>query len=354
MSVNSISDERKTIKCKYYDKGLCFRRENCYFLHPVEICKEKICGNKQICSKRHPKACLYYYVGKNCKFKDNCIFKHVESIPEKDHEDLKVKNVELEANIVLLELKLEQKESELKIKDEKLNCSIKQLESLKESNLKNKRDNENELQNSQVTLARKESHIVTLIKEKEEIHENLNMQMKQVNLFNREKDSLKKVIASRDKLLKVKSDEIDKLNLKLKETLKSKCDFCHEEVTSSVNLNKHTQEKHTKMQSENMDKWLDKSKTGVKAGNVTEFDCSYCNFTSISEFSLTSHKTLKHVNDFISEDSLQCGNCDYKTSSEKGLNLHIEVCQSLNYKCEKCHFKCTTAILLKRHIIQKH
>ena len=92
----------------------------------------------------------------------------------------------------------------------------------------------------------------------------------------------------------------------------------------------------------------------MKSGKVVEFKCIYCNLKSISEFSLTSHKTMKHLNLFISEDAFECGNCDYKTSSEKSLNSHIEDCQNLNFKCEKCNFKCTTAILLKRHKSLKH
>ena len=98
---------------------------------------------------------------------------------------------------------------------------------------------------------------------------------------------------------------------------------------------------------------MDNSKTDVigntvKSGKVTEFKCNYCSFKAVAEFLLTLRKTMKHSNEF------QCGNCEYITYSENELNLHIEDCQSLDYKSKKCKFKCTTGVLLKRHDSQKH
>ena len=52
--------------------------------------------------------------------------------------------------------------------------------------------------------------------------------------------------------------------------------------------------------------------------------------------------------------SLGCGNCEFETNSKKYLNLHIDECQDLKYKCDQCNFNCKTAGLLKRHRNQKH
>lgn len=105
--INSISDKRRKRKCKHFDKGLCYRREHCNFLHPIEVCKEIMCINKEDCPKRHPKTCFFYYfLEKKCRFKETCLFKHVESINANEHEQLKMDNVNFQYEIVELKSQL--------------------------------------------------------------------------------------------------------------------------------------------------------------------------------------------------------------------------------------------------------
>ena len=401
MNKKNIISENK--KCFYFDNGFCKYFKSCKFIHPTENCKNTECLQSS-CEMRHTKACPYFQSEYGCKFKENCLFKHSENygdcdicenfkgIIEKDRvmlEELlktirvkdakienlqaqndelknatinlknekqlmnnveKVKNVEivkLTAKIVELNSNLRFKDNEINQKSKQLNVFTTQIEALKKTQV----DNENLIdqlksnnEHSNAAIADKESQITTLIRDKEALNYLFNTQCKQAGFVNVEKDSPKISTFVEDASQKVQSNE----NYVNDEEV-FQCGFCRSKFFMEADLTKHMRTKHARITKEIL------------------INCDFCDQWFFLESDV--HRHIKVIHEDIAKDVLgkafwlcddqaayafECGNCDFNTSSEKCLNLHIEDCQGLNYKCDKCNFKCKTAGLLKRHKSQKH
>ena len=128
-----------------------------------------------------------------------------------------------------------------------------------------------------------------------------------------------------------------------------KCGFCGSKFISEADLINHMKIKH------------------VRIAEEVLMDCDFCEEDFFLKSDINRHIKVIHKDIaecvlgkafWINEDqapyALECGNCNYTTSSEKCLNLHIEECQGLDYECEKCSFRCKTAGLLERHKKQNH
>ena len=63
------------IKCKFYDKGYCKKKDQCNYYHPTNDCEK--CENIKTCRLRHRIICRY---GKYC-YHNNvkaCVFRHMD------------------------------------------------------------------------------------------------------------------------------------------------------------------------------------------------------------------------------------------------------------------------------------
>ena len=124
--------EKNQIKCKYYDKGYCKKRDKCFFYHPKTECIGQ-CNDKNTCPHRHRNKCRY---GKECyHFKNNvCEFKHEEielvdvTLASENKQQNKTHNVILAAPSTLEnEVKcLEKQLIEYKIEIEKIMKEVKE------------------------------------------------------------------------------------------------------------------------------------------------------------------------------------------------------------------------------------
>ena len=129
---------KKSSKCIHYDRGYCFKGEDCNDEHPDKVCPKTNCFDDK-CPFRHPNPCKYDY---RCKFnaKKICLFSHVtivsedekkieevkKQIPavEKDNEALSKANNEplrkVEQKYKSLENKIEILKKENELKDENI------------------------------------------------------------------------------------------------------------------------------------------------------------------------------------------------------------------------------------------
>lgn len=66
-------------RCKYKNRGFCKYLEKCRYFHPSEICPkhlENLKCNEKECTRRHPKICKWYQRAVGCR-RNNCDFLHV-------------------------------------------------------------------------------------------------------------------------------------------------------------------------------------------------------------------------------------------------------------------------------------
>ena len=318
-----ISDLQSSKKCRYYNIGYCkFLKSKCNFFHPEEDCDGESCDKKE-CNKRHPKICRYYNILSKCRFNDKCLYRHeMNSLVTNDSKIKELENLlkSKEEDCGRLQLLIENKDITIRQLEENTTVQKNVIENLKKEVMIKEKENISLVSKSNEAKASTDKIKEKFAKEKSDL---TKQKFKAIEEIKSKLKEANDTISLKDNLLKIKLQEIEQLTKKLKQTIKLNCDFCDEEFTSSVNLKKHMGVNHRKTQNDsNMDKWI------MKSGKEPEFKCSYCSFTSTSEFSLTSHKTMRHLNDLISEDSFQCGNCNYKTSSEKDLNLHMRIARA--------------------------
>ena len=78
----------------------------------------------------------------------------------------------------------------------------------------------------------------------------------------------------------------------------------------------------------------------------SEFKCEKCDFVTSSEHGLKVHLTKKHTS------SMNCQICDFKAQTQKVLEIHIVTCEI--YKCSKCEFKSRRLSQTKAHMLKQH
>ena len=115
-----MADQNLCLRNKF---GYCKFGQKCQLKHNNELCSNGYCSVKS-CDKRHPKNCWWFNQFGRCKF-TFCAYKHAENGIQTD----------LTAKIEALEVKIKEKDYELKIQLSK----IKEIEeSLKYSELENR------------------------------------------------------------------------------------------------------------------------------------------------------------------------------------------------------------------------
>ena len=68
--------------CLYNQTGFCKYKSSCQKAHKNELCANiSNCPDKN-CTKRHPKACRYIQTIGNCRFKEGCVYTHVQQSNE--------------------------------------------------------------------------------------------------------------------------------------------------------------------------------------------------------------------------------------------------------------------------------
>ena len=63
--------KKRQVKCKYYNKGYCKKKNECLFYHPTNYCIDK-CKNSE-CKFRHRIKCryvqyCYHYIKNQCEY----------------------------------------------------------------------------------------------------------------------------------------------------------------------------------------------------------------------------------------------------------------------------------------------
>ena len=64
--------------CKHHQRGYCRNESQCSQTHNDNVCKERVCRNPE-CRERHPKICKYYIRNGECRWKEECAYKHKRS-----------------------------------------------------------------------------------------------------------------------------------------------------------------------------------------------------------------------------------------------------------------------------------
>ena len=86
-------ENRKTKKCKYFNRGYCKHKSKCRFIHPEQICEEYLekykCERKE-CSWRHPIICKWLSSRSGCTRGSDCTYLHVNLV---DVEQIRYNNL---------------------------------------------------------------------------------------------------------------------------------------------------------------------------------------------------------------------------------------------------------------------
>ena len=100
--------------CQYDKFGYCRYQKECKKRHLSRECEDlDDCANSRSCQKRHPKRCKKYASG-NCRFGNDCAYKHQKPTKNQDHEDLKVKLEKVEKVLHAMTRKVLSLEEEVK------------------------------------------------------------------------------------------------------------------------------------------------------------------------------------------------------------------------------------------------
>ena len=67
-----MTQDSRTVKCKYFNNGYCKFEERCAKNHPKTICLLALCKDKK-CPKRHPRACWFKA---HCRRRSSCLYRH--------------------------------------------------------------------------------------------------------------------------------------------------------------------------------------------------------------------------------------------------------------------------------------
>ena len=374
-STRLISDKRK---CKYHDRGFCYKRNNCEFQHPVDVCEESICSKGSDCYKRHPRTCVFYYTDKKCKFNDKCFFKHIKEDFEDKNTELNLKVVSLNSNIKNLEGKVEMLEKDLNKKNIEVNEHSKEKKS-KEKKIKDlntKFDNtEVELKDMKKKVADLQKQNVSILKENTNLEEKLkksieNIKIKdtQITNFEKETDSLKVTLTSIEEDIKLKDIKIlqcekesKSINVSLiskEEEIKTfKCN--NESLKGNLKTNSEIISKFKIEVAEYQKKSEDRRKEMYfvnkslqetlfkKEEEITElenklkftetsesnFVCNDCSDVLKTEILLRKHIETIHKG---TKDGFVCEHCEYEAKAKYDLNIHVKMEHGIKPKMSSC------------------
>ena len=83
-----MSKISENIKCCYYNRGFCSKRDNCNYIHPDQDCLENCLDSK--CMYHH---CVVCKSGNDCHYNGQgiCEFKHIDGEKKEEKKKLKTK-----------------------------------------------------------------------------------------------------------------------------------------------------------------------------------------------------------------------------------------------------------------------
>ena len=150
--------KKKTIKCRYYDRGFCKSKSECDFFHSDKICDQILsnekCSEPKTCLQRHPKD-RKHWMGdtRGCLRGDECKYLHFSS--------KKGKNIRENKSYP------KNKNYKEKVNDTPRRIKEKQAEEVNDSFKK-------ELEAKDEEMKRKDNKISELMSEKEDLLEQFN------------------------------------------------------------------------------------------------------------------------------------------------------------------------------------
>ena len=260
-----ISDKRK---CRYHDRGICHKRNNCEFHHPVEICLDSVCSKGSDCLKRHPRICVFFYTGKKCKFNDKCFFKHISEQFKNENKELKQNNVTLNNTITNLKAKCDLIEKTLSEKNIEVANQVKdkRIQERKMKDLNSKLiKTEFELKDTKQKIAdlkqqndsNKKEKLILEVKIKESI-ENIKMKDTKIKKLEKETDFFSVTLAAKEEQIEIKNLELiefekktkslnenheNKNDIKIGEE-KLQCDQCNYKFKYQNQIEAHIESQH--------------------------------------------------------------------------------------------------------------
>ena len=124
--------------CQYDKFGFCKFRKECKRRHFNEECKDlDKCSSIKTCRKRHPKHCKRYDSGQ-CRYKEDCTYKHQEPIKNMEQAQMVEKLKKLETVVHALTRKVLSLEEEMiKIKKNKKVIEVDEEEDIEFQNVSN-------------------------------------------------------------------------------------------------------------------------------------------------------------------------------------------------------------------------
>ena len=174
-----VEKKKKTIKCRYYDRGFCKSKSECGFFHSEKICNKILSNEKflepKVCLQRHPKDCKHWMGDtRGCLRENEC--KYIHDSNKKGQKIKQNKSYTKNTNdeeivndtsdridekkdkfrIDSLTKEVEAKEEELKKKEDKISVLLSEKETLIEENNRIKRCAKN--MDLEIKLLRSQTH----------------------------------------------------------------------------------------------------------------------------------------------------------------------------------------------------
>ena len=87
---------RKSKKCRYFNRGYCKYKTKCRYVHPKKICDQYLASQKcdnVDCQDRHPKLCKWKEGRDGCKRDTECDYLHVNLVNERKYQCVSCKDV---------------------------------------------------------------------------------------------------------------------------------------------------------------------------------------------------------------------------------------------------------------------
>ena len=330
---SQVFSNKNLFQCYHNNRGYCSYRTKCRYQHYEQVCPKTVCREHE-CKKRHPVLCKFR---ENCKFhrKAICSFKHIAHTNDKN-EKAKSENPNsdeavdklLEENRILV-----REVEDLKAKNKMLEAKLKRF-------VASMHDKEIELIDDKVS------------------HETVE-QTEEICMYVCEKcDFRTNSTAGLNTHISVKHTTKNLKNNTIKLFL---CDHCNFASNFEEKLNNHTENNHNHDQQEERSTceqcdFICETENDLK--EHTESNHGYLSCDICDEFecewdeidALDTHKELFH--------EFKCNNCDYKTTTQKGLNIHrgtkhkndVEV-QAVKetYTCDKCWLTFSSKETLNKH-----
>ena len=329
----------------------------------------------------NPKSVCRYNKFGYCKFSDKCHFRHNDELCndkncdvfkcEKRHPKICTYNRDFgRCKFTTYCRYNHEKQNDIKQNSEKIKQIEKKIQVIEDKKDDPKYQKNICAQNEQMkNLANKVENLENLLKSKDAEFEN------KIDMFENKLKTLLHVIEEKDVLISNMETKIQKieenLNINVDKVKQSKpahkvdknvsefqCTFCDFTSISKQGLKTHIARKHTKLEKEVYPKACDlcektfetsiKMKEHLKTHSYKKmiFKCEECDFFGPNELSMEVHTGKFHA------EIIECGLCEFKAESLENLDAHLQTCEI--FDCNKCEKRFNSFPKLKTHLDGKH